>query len=278
MPELPEFEIHARKLRDWMPGRRILRATILDEKLLGDPDPDAWQPILAGRTVTAVRREAKYLFLDLDPSPAGALHTLVAHLRMTGRFVQDTYVVGTPAHPTRFAMTLDDGTRVRFEDRRRFGRLWLSPTPDVAALPEVAHLGPDALRVPLSPEALGALCARSHRPIKVFLMDQRRIGGLGNICAIEILFRARIAPTIPAALLPAAAIARIARIIPEYLEWAIDRQSRRTLLYIGEKGSENIFPIYHREGTPCPNCATAIARIVQAGRSTYYCPACQSGS
>jgi len=268
MPELPEVEIHARNLRVWAVGRAVRRAQVLDPML--GRGGSGWERDLEGREVLGVEREAKYLLLAL----AGE-RTLVAHLRMTGRFLRDDYVATDPAPPTRFALDLEDGVRLRFEDRRRFGRLWACATSEARRLPELAGLGPDALRAPTSAERLAALAAASRRPIKTLLMDQRLIGGLGNICAIEILHRTRIHPDTPAAGLAPGQVRALATLIPEYLEWAIEAQSRRELIYIGEKGAVNVFGIYRREGTPCPACGTAIVRTVTAGRGTWWCPACQ---
>ena len=268
MPELPEVEIHARNQRAWLVGRRIESFEILDPLLTIEPgSPEA---LLPGATVAAVGRDAKYLLIDLDNA-----HTLVAHLRMTGRFTRAGYLAGNHPKHTRLVLRLDSGEIVRFEDRRKFGRVWLSPSGAVRELSELAELGPDALLEPTSSERLRELARNTQRAIKLLLMDQQRIGGIGNICAIEILYRAGIHPAKPSNRLTGEEVERIARIIPEYLEWAIDVQSRRELLYIGEKGAENVFPIYRREGVPCPQCGAAIARTVLGGRGTYHCPACQ---
>lgn len=271
MPELPEVEIHARNLRAWLRGRSLRTCEVLDPLLVRDQDWSHWPGALQGQSVREVRRLAKYLLVDLEGG-----HTLVAHLRMTGRFVRDAYVAGPPPRPTRFLLDLDDGSRVRFEDRRRFGRIWVVPTGQERDLPELRGMGPDAYLEPPDADALARITERSGRSIKTLLMDQRVIGGIGNICAIEILFRAGIAPGTPARSLTREQVAEIARITPEYLAWAIDVQSRRELIYLGEKGAENVFSIYRREGTPCPRCGTPIVRTVTAGRGTYSCPTCQA--
>ena len=253
MPELPEVEIHARNLRAWLEGRVIRGCEVLDPKL---QSPSAAAPLPAAlweRQVLRVRRLAKYLLVDLDDAA-----TLVAHLRMTGRFVRDTYIAGPAGKPTRLCLELDTGERVRFEDTRRFGRVWTAPTARVTELSELTRVGPDALLEPIAPERLDAACRRTGRSIKALLMDQSLLGGLGNICAIELLFRAGIAPATPARSLTQAQVTELALDIPRYLEWAIDAQSRRELVYLGEKGAENVFPIYRRQGEPCPRCETPI--------------------
>jgi formamidopyrimidine-DNA glycosylase len=270
MPELPEVELHARKLRGWLLGRRILECEVLDPRLLASAPPDRWKEALVGQGVLGVRREAKYLLMDL----AGGL-TMVVHLRMTGKLLQETYAAGLPPKAARFLLHLDDGTRVRFDDFRRFGRVWFVPTGEERTLKELAEVGPDALREPTSAERLRDLARGARRSIKALLMDQRVLGGLGNICAIEILFRAGIAPATPAAELNDEQIRRIVELTPPYLEWAIEAQSHRELIYLGEPGAENVFSIYARRGEPCPRCATPIERSVIAGRGTYFCPSCQ---
>lgn len=270
MPELPEVEINARNLRRWLGGMRIAACRVLDPLLVPDGDVGTVEAAVTGRRVEGVRRIAKYLLVDLEGG-----WTMVAHLRMTGRFVHDAYIASSPEKPTRLVLEFETGERVRFEDRRRFGRVWTAPTGRVEELPELRELGPDALLEPTSAARLRELAARSRRSIKTLLMDQRRIGGLGNICALEVLYRAGIHPDVPASDLGAEQVGRIAELIPPYLEWAIERQSRRELIYLGEKGAENVFTIYRRAGTPCPHCGTPIARSVTAGRGTYYCPGCQ---
>lgn len=270
MPELPEVEIHARSLRRWLVGRRIVQCVVLDPLVTGSAEPGEIAAEVTGSVVNAVRREAKYLLIDLDTE-----RTLVVHLRMTGRFTRDEYVAGAPEKPTRLVLELDDGTRVRFEDRRRFGRVWIVDTARLREHPELAALGPDALLQPVTLEQLREITGRTARSIKTVLMDQRLIGGLGNIYAAEILFRAGVAPETPANTLTEDQLREIARITPKILEWAIDAQSRKELIYLGEKGAENVFSIYRRAGEPCPQCGTPIARSVVGGRGTYYCPQCQ---
>jgi formamidopyrimidine-DNA glycosylase len=274
MPELPEVEIHARNLRRWLLGKVIADCRVLDPLVVAFGEPGFLAATVQDRRVLSIRRLAKYLLIDLEGG-----HTLVAHLRMTGRFVFDGYATGPVEKPTRLVMDLEEGGtpagRVRFEDRRRFGRVGLERTENVHLLPGLSELGPDALVEPTSAARLREIMVGARRSIKAVLMDQRVIGGLGNICAIEILYRAGIAPETPAGALGEDQVREIASIIPSYLEWAIDAQSRRELIYLGEKGAENVFTIYRREGSPCPKCGSPIARMKVAGRGTYFCPGCQ---
>jgi formamidopyrimidine-DNA glycosylase len=282
MPELPEVEITARRLRAALPGRRIGHLDVPDPSLLRGVDPNkpldravaAWQAGLTGAAFTGAGRRAKFLLLTLDNG-----QTLVAHLRMTGKLVvlPPVAMPGVQEHTDnpRFAATLEDGSRLVFVDPRRLGEIWLVPTAEVAMMPALARLGPDALEEPSSAARLAALGGRSRQPIKAWLMDQRHLGGLGNICAGEILFRARLPPDAPAADLPPEAWERLATAIPEYLRWGIQAQWEDKLKYLGERDAVNPFALYRRAGAPCPRCGTPIRRVVVAGRGTYICPRCQ---
>jgi formamidopyrimidine-DNA glycosylase len=270
MPELPEVENAARNLRAWLGGRSLAAVEVPDTKVLAAGTPEEWHTVLRGRRCAGVQRRAKYLLLDF------ADHTVVAHLRMTGKFVCLPPGQPEPAQ-VRFRFLLLDGTRVVLRDLRRFGRLWLLPTAAVATMPELAKLGPDAYLEPLPPAELAARARRTRRAVKTWLMDQTVLGGLGNICASEILFRARIAPDRPADSLSDAELTRLAETIPDYLEWAIQAQAGPEILYLAERRDANPFTIYGRQGQPCPRCGTPLARTVLGGRSTFHCPACQEG-
>jgi formamidopyrimidine-DNA glycosylase len=276
MPELPEVEITARRLRAALPGRRIVDLEVPDPRLLRGAAPDAppertvaeWRSRLTGAAFAGLGRRAKFLLLALDTG-----ETLVGHLRMTGKLM---VLPPVAARGHRFAAALDDGSRLVFVDPRRLGELWRVPTVELAALPALARLGPDALDEPSPAARLAALGARSRQPIKAWLMDQRHLGGLGNICAAEILFHAGLPPDRPAADLPWEAWQRLAAAIPEYLRWAIEAQWEGELMYLGERDAVNPFALYRRAGAPCPRCGTPIRRLVIAGRGTYVCPRCQA--
>lgn len=272
MPELPEVELAARSLREWLIGRRVTTLEVFDRKLAELGEAARWAALLVGQSCEAVERQAKYLLAQFSGG-----NTLLAHLRMTGRFVRYTYVTAPPKSE-RLRLLLEGGTAVGFQDARRFGRIGVYLTAELEQVPELAALGPDALLEPTSAQRLADLARGKRQSIKALLMDQRLIGGLGNICAIEILYRAGIPPDIPAGDLTPEELARIAAAIPPYLTWAIDRQSRREVIYLGEPGAENVFSIYRRAGEPCPACGTPILRTVIAGRGTFHCPTCQPSS
>ncbi len=268
MPELPEVEIHARRLAAFCGGRSIYALDVPDRRL---EDPLRPSQRAVGCRIEGVSRWGKYLRLGL-----GDL-VLVLHLRMTGRV--RCVPSGDGEQPGWYAprarLILDDGSVLRFEDPRRFGTMWVAPARDLGLQPEFRGLGPDALDQPMGADALQLRCRASGRPIHALLMDQRVMAGLGNICALEILHRAGIAPARPARTLSEPEVRRLADGIRPYLEWAIGAQSDRELIYLGERGAWNPFTVYRRAGEACPRCAGVIERVALGGRGAYWCPGCQ---
>lgn len=270
MPELPEVEVVVLNLRDWLVGHTIQRAVVSDRSLLQALSPATWSRRLRGRRCVAVDRRAKYILIRLDDE-----QTMVAHLAMTGKIVK----VGDSEKPerSRLLITLDDGSRLSFKDLRRFGKTWLQRPHELEAMPELSQLGPDALIDRLSLRYLSEAFGRTCRPIKVVLMDQRVIGGLGNILASEVLFEGGVSPRKQANRLTAAQIADLRRLIPKICRRVIRKQRSPEIRYLGEPGSVNHFRVYKRKGEPCPRCSSRLKRIVQAQRSTFFCPKCQRG-
>ena len=257
MPELPEVESAAAALRAAAVGRRIARAHLL-HPALGRRLGAEQAARLEGRAIRDVVRRGKHQLIALDD---GA--TLVAHFRMTG-----DWVVGRIADPPeRFAravLELDDGTRVTLDDPRALATLVLVPA-GTDALPA---LGMEPLDAGFTPVALRAALARRRGPIKPVLLDQRVVAGLGNIYAAEALWLARISPRARAGTLSAARVARLVRAVRGVL-----RRASAGRYWAGGGGAR--WRVYDRAGRACPRCGAAIRRIVQAGRSTYYCPRCQ---
>jgi formamidopyrimidine-DNA glycosylase len=173
----------------------------------------------------------------------------------------------------RFA--LDDGGVLHYSDLRLFGRLRLVPGARFEEVPEVAALGPDPLEDGVDPARLGELLGRTRLAVKPKLLDQKLLAGVGNIYASESLFRARIDPRRPSRELSRRAVTALAGTILDAMREGIARQERPEITYV-EEGGENPFLVYAREGEPCPRCGRArIQRIVQAQRSTFFCPRCQ---
>ncbi len=273
MPELPEVETVRRHLERRVPGRRVAGAWT-SGKALRKPLPRGFARAFAGGRFTGVRRVAKFLYLDWEDASGRDGKTLQAHLGMTGRFVFRASVVRELPPHTHVVWRFEDGASLLFCDARRFGLLeW------VARGARPAGVGLDPTETPVTGEVLYGLSRRARTPIKSFLLDQRRIAGLGNIYACEALFRARISPRRRAAGITRAEAARLSLAIREALGEAV--RFRGTTFsdfrdlddQPGEYASA-LF-VYGREGKPCRECATAIRRIVQAGRSSFYCARCQ---
>jgi formamidopyrimidine-DNA glycosylase len=271
MPELPEAEVCARNLRAWMRGQRIAGVEAPDARTLANKSPAEWDAALRGRRCVHVTRRAKYLLIPFEGE-----QWVIAHLGMTGKFVLVEAGAAEPAHVC-FRFLLEDGRRVVFRDMRRFGRLWLLPAAAVEQMPRLARLGPDAYQQPPTWQQLADRARGTRRAVKAWLMDQTVIGGLGNICASEILFRARIAPTRAVDSLRKEEWERLAATIPAYLQWAIQAQAGPEITYIAERRNANPFSIYGRAGEPCPGCGAPLSRSTIAGRSTFHCPRCQQG-
>ena len=258
MPELPEVEHAARVLRAAIDGRRIMRVRVLHPALRRTLPPSA-QRRVAGRVVQHVVRRGKYQVLHLDDGTA-----LVAHFRMTG-----DWAVGRLNDPreryARAELELDDGTRVTLADSRALATLTLADDP-ADVLPA---LGPEPDDPSLTPASLAASLARRRGAIKPALLDQRVIAGVGNIYAAEALWRARIDPRTPARSLGAARLGRLIGAIRTVLRRAPAGRYQTDV-------SVSRWNVYDREGLTCRRCGGTVKRIVQAGRSTYYCPQCQT--
>jgi len=274
MPELPEVETVRRMLESSVIGRTIERVRLSRSKLRSVPHARGLASALRGRTITALHRHGKYLLVELTGD-----HTIISHLGMSGRWL---------FHPSPEARRLDhvhvrlefkDGSRLWFQDPRRFGMFRLVPTDELHEDPSLALLGADPLLNPPTGSGLAALAEGLRISAKLFLLDQRRIAGIGNIYASEILHRARIHPARPAGSLRPAEWTRIASEIRAVLGEAVDRMgttfsSYRTLWNEPGAYGEQL-RVYDRAGEPCRRCAAPIRRIVQGQRSTFYCAACQ---
>ncbi|WGF88340.1 bifunctional DNA-formamidopyrimidine glycosylase/DNA-(apurinic or apyrimidinic site) lyase [Marinivivus vitaminiproducens] len=271
MPELPEVETVRRALEKRLEGGRI-RAVAQNRADLRFPLPADLPGRLAGRVVQRFRRRAKYLLLDLDDG-----QTLLLHLGMSGRLVLDGEGGHKHEHVT-FAFA--DGAVLRFIDPRRFGMIDLAGTEGLEDHPRLATLGLEPMGNAFNGRALKDALGTSISPLKVALMDQRRVVGVGNIYASESLFRARLNPDRPAGTLDPGEAETLAASIRAVLTDAIAAGGSSLRDYVqtdGELGYfQHDFRVYGREGAPCLVCATPIAKRVQANRATFLCPACQA--
>jgi formamidopyrimidine-DNA glycosylase len=268
VPELPEVEVTRRGLSRALAGRRVSAVTVREARLRWRV-PDAVRA-LAGRTLRAVRRRAKYLLLDCGDGQ------LIVHLGMSGslRVLPAGSAPGKHDHvDVEFGDCL-----LRLHDPRRFGAvLWNAA--NGAPHPLLADLGVEPLSRAFDGPRLYAL-TRGHRvAIKTFLMDSRRVAGVGNIYASESLYRARIHPRAKARTLTPERCARLARAVKRTLRAAIRAGGSSLRDFVGSDGAYGCFQqrslVYDREGRPCGRCRTAVRRIVLGQRSTFFCPVCQ---
>ncbi|PWE32377.1 DNA-formamidopyrimidine glycosylase [Maritimibacter sp. 55A14] len=287
MPELPEVETVRRGLEPVMAGRIILRVETRRPDLRW-PLPARMAERLTGRRVLRLGRRSKYLLADLDSD-----ETLIVHLGMSGRLLvslpqsgRATVAQFLHAHPApqrhdHVVLDMESGARITFNDARRFGAMDLVATDAVASHRLLAGLGPEPLGNDFHETYLAARLAGRRMPMKAALLDQRVVAGLGNIYVCEALWRAGISPRRKAGNLSEKRISALTDHIRATLRDAIDaggsslRDYRQT---DGELGYfQHTFAAYGRAGEPCrkSDCAGVIGRIVQSGRSTFYCPKCQ---
>ena len=290
MPELPEVETIRKGLVPVLSGRRFIHV----EARRGDlrvPLPLNFTVRLAGRQVQILRRRAKYLLLDLDGG-----ETLIVHMGMSGRFT--VHQPGIAAKPGGFVHKMpgdgsgagkhdhvvfetEEGARIVFTDHRRFGLMLLENTEELDRHKLFAGLGPEPLDEAFTSTLLNSLIEGKRAPIKAALLDQRVVAGLGNIYVCEALFRARISPKRLAASVAGVRAARLVPAIKAVLEAAVKAGGSTLRDYAqadGELGYfQHHFAVYDREELACvrKGCTGKVRRIVQSGRSTFYCPVCQ---
>lgn len=283
MPELPEVEVLVRHLRPLLKGKKVRDVQIRRERVIRPTPAKRLIQTLRGATFAEVSRRGKFLLFQLRASRPKTPVTLVGHLGMTGRMFLQRKTQLLPKHA---AVVLDLGRDLFvYEDQRYFGRLGL----DASSL---ARMGPEPLDREFSVDRFAAAIAGSKRAIKVRLLDQDLVAGVGNIYASEALYRARIKPDRAAGRLKPTQVRALHRAIRAVLTEAIrfgstiplhhgSREQRKDgLFYYGRAVDapdyyEERLRVYDRAGQPCRRCQTNIKRIVQAARSTFYCPTCQ---
>jgi formamidopyrimidine-DNA glycosylase len=276
MPELPEVEMVVRTLRPRLVGERIRTVETSGLSLRKPIDRKALERACVGARVAAVRRVGKYWLIDLDNRRTGD-QVLLGHLGMTGRLVFSDAKVPRPPH-THAIFGLGRGLELRYVDPRRFGVLRAYAAADADQSPELAVLGVDPLEPGFTVAYLAEALARSKRDIKAFLMDQSRVAGLGNIYVCEALFRAGIAPTRRSDRLVRRAAPLHAAIVAVLAD-GIDNRGTSFSDYVDAEGqaggNQHALSVYGRESAACRSCGAALRRVVQAGRSTFFCPRCQ---
>lgn len=276
MPELPEVESLRRILARSAVGRTVVAAVVKEPRLRRMVTPDL-AVVIAGRKIEAIGRRAKYLIIELSGG-----HLMMVHLGMSGSlthrregFDDDLF---DPRHD-HVEFTLDDGSRLVYNDPRRFGLMKLFPRGEVEVIAELKGLGPEPFADAFNAGYLWRVSRRRKAAIKILLMDQRIVAGVGNIYASEILFRAGVRPTRRAGRVTHAELDRIAAITPEILREAIGSRGTTFRSYRDSQGQPGRFAsklrVYDREGKPCLECVTPIRAVVIGQRSSFYCPRCQ---
>lgn len=279
MPELPEVETIRRGLSRQLVGRTIQDVRVRHKQLRHVVDAEALRRHVIGRTVSCVERRAKYLLIHLQPD-----RVLLFHLGMSGRLR-----VGAPSSEDAkhdhliFEMepvsASGPGLEMRFHDPRRFGMCLTTTAVELPHHPSLRNLGQEPLSEAFTSEYLRAQASRSRKPVKNFLMDAAVVVGVGNIYASESLHLARLRPTRPVDRLRPAHWTRLHASLKQVLQAAIDNHGTSLSDYVDSNGKRGDFQnellVYGREGQPCARDGHRIKRIVQAGRSSFYCPWCQ---
>ena len=282
MPELPEVETVRRGLQPHLEGARLVK--VEQNRLdLRFPLPDRFVARLTGARVLGLERRAKYLRAHLDTG-----ETLVAHLGMTGRFMvgadqpgRFVHLAGDDPKHTHVVLHTDAGTAVAFNDARRFGYMDLIFTEALERHPWFAGMGPEPLGPAFGFKALADGFSGRRQNVKATLLDQRVVAGLGNIYVCEALHRAAIHPETPAGEVKPAKLKRLAGAVVEVLEAAIAAGGSTLRDYRNAEGAlgyfQHAFQVYGRQDDPCltPHCRGVVRRLVQGGRSTFFCGVCQ---
>lgn len=269
MPELPEVETIARGLARSLPGKTISRVHVFLRKMAVSPPGVDFVSSLEGDHIDCVGRRGKYAVIGLKSG-----RKLVVSLRMTGRLV--VLNPGDPPHPyTHVALQFSDKSRLAFADTRQFGRMRLVEAHE----PWDAALGPEPLSGDFTPERFLSMLSGRTTPIKVFLLDQRRVAGIGNIYACEALWNARIRPGKPAKSLSKPATRRLYHAVIDVLSRAVHLRGSSVDDYVDSEGLkggfQNVLSVYGRLGEPCSRCGDPIRRTVIAQRGTWWCKSCQ---
>jgi formamidopyrimidine-DNA glycosylase len=272
MPELPEVETTRRGIAPHVVGRRVVRIDVYDPRLRW-PVPSDLDARMRGRTIDRVDRRSKYLLFHAGPA------ALLVHLGMTGTLRVWRHAPPRAAHD-HVDIVLDDGTLLRYRDPRRFGAmLWIASSTD--GHPLLDALGPEPFDAAFDAHYLWRTTRARRAAIKLVLMDNHVVTGVGNIYANEALFRAGIRPTARANRLSKARLARLVDAVRDVLGAAIAKGGSTLRDYVGSDGAAGYFQldyfVYGRAGLPCRVCGTPIRQVRVGQRSAFYCPHCQRG-
>lgn len=271
MPELPEVETTLRGIAPHAVGRRVATVNVYDPRLRW-PVPADLAAKVTGRRIDAIERRSKYLLLRFGPD------RMLVHLGMTGSLRVYRSAIPARVKHDHVDIVLDDGTLLRYHDPRRFGAmLWLPEAPHEHAL--LASLGPEPFDAAFDADYLWRALRKRTTAIKLAVMDNDVVVGVGNIYANEALFRAGIRPSTPARKVSRARIARLVGEIRDVLAEAITKGGSTLRDYVDARGEPGYFQlayfVYGRAGEPCRKCATPLRVTRLGGRASFYCPSCQ---
>jgi formamidopyrimidine-DNA glycosylase len=275
MPELPEVEIVARSLNKIVSNRKIVSAQLLRARLAPDTTPKKFARQLTGASLNIVRRRGKHVLFDLDNS-----RTLITHLRMSGKFMLLADETPDPKF-THAILYFEDGMRLVFQDQRHFGLMKIVDTRKLHEAKEIKKLAPEPMTDAFSYDYLRSTLQNSKRSLKEVLLDQTKVCGLGNIYAAEAMFLSGANPRTIANKLSKPKTAALYENIRLVLSEAVELGSTMPVIphdiggSIYGNGSEWEWRVYDRENQPCVSCESPITRIIQGGRSTYFCRKCQ---
>ncbi|HEX4947783.1 MAG TPA: bifunctional DNA-formamidopyrimidine glycosylase/DNA-(apurinic or apyrimidinic site) lyase [Blastocatellia bacterium] len=276
MPELPEVEMVVRHLQQLITHRTIIKAQLKLPRLAPNNTPRQFTTWLKQARIDSITRRGKHILLHFDNA-----RSLLVHLRMTGRFLYLGNEQADIKH-THARFELDNGKKLLFVDPRQFGLMYLTRTDELPHSKHLSKLAPEPFSEEFTADVLHTVLKRSKQPIKLTLLDQTKVLGLGNIYASEALHRAQINPRLLAHKLSPIRATRLHQEILAVLTEAIANNSTMNTDPENISGSytggvyETMTKVYERAGMPCYTCQTPIRRFVQGSRSTYYCPRCQS--
>ncbi|MGG2095155.1 DNA-formamidopyrimidine glycosylase [Bacillus sp. S13(2024)] len=273
MPELPEVENVRRTLEKLVKGKTIEEVIVTYPKLVKEPDDaELFKEMLRGETIEEVERRGKFLLIYVTR------YVIVSHLRMEGKYMLHEANDPVDKHThVRFRFT--DGTELRYKDVRKFGTMHLFEKGTELTVMPLADLGPEPFSGELTPAYLRERMQKTARKVKVVLLDQRIVVGLGNIYVDEVLFRSRIHPEREASSLTNEEFETLYKEIVATLTEAVERGGSTIRTYMNSQGQIGSFQerlyVYGRKGEPCVTCGTALEKTVVGGRGTHYCPVCQ---
>lgn len=273
MPELPEVEAIKRVIEPQIQGLSIKKVDIRRPEVIARPTAEEFCESLSGQVISKMERRGKFLLIWLDDGGR-----VILHLRMTGCLLPAPAGYPEEKH-THLVFELDNGFELRFSDTRRFGRFWLVRKGEEDTYSGIGNLGKEPFDTAFTADYLRSRLEKRKKAVKVCLLDQSIIAGIGNIYSDEILFRAKINPARPANSLTGEEWERLAKIIPDCLSFFIEKNAVTPEEYLETKGQDYrntpFLQVYGHAGEPCPVCGEALCRTVIGGRSSTYCPKCQ---